>query len=157
MPGLLYQNPPMGLLAERKPQGLLGEQPRAHTFGGIPMRQPFPSELDFFKRSGVPAYSSEDGAVVFNPFVQLSPEQRRSLEMNEAARVWMSRNPLKPNFALNPSQQSALRGTHYESASEDDRRATIAARLLSGDPSAGQPTAEQDAFVKRLRQAMGIR
>jgi hypothetical protein len=156
MPGLLTTDPLRGALYQAPqsiaPGGLLG-----HTFGGVPKRAPYESELSFFQNSGVPAYSSEDGAVVFNPFVHLDPAARRSLEMNEAARVWMSRNQLRPSFSLNPFQQSALSGTHYANASEDARRETVAARLLSGDPSVGAPTPEQDAFVKRLRYAMGIR
>ena len=129
----------------------------AHTYGGVPIRQPHPSEVEFFRKSGIPAYAAEDGAVVFSPFVQMSPEQKRSLEMNEAARVWMSRGTLKPNFPLTDFQRMGLEGSHYAKAPEGDRRATIAARLLSGDPSAGTATPEQEAFVKRLRYGMGIR
>lgn len=143
MRGALYQEPP---------QGILG-----HTFGGIPMRHPYPSEAEFFKSSNVPAYAAEDNAVVFNPYANLDPAARRSLEMNEAARIWMRQNNLRPNFAINPQQAEMLRGTHYAAAPIQDQLETIASRLLSGDPSAGQPTPEQEAFIKRLRFSMGIR
>jgi hypothetical protein len=165
MRGLLYQEPQGVPAPPAQPQGLLGAlganplmpPARRTTHGGVPIREPYPSELDFFKRSGVPAYSSEDGAVVFSPFVNLSPDQRKSLEMNEAARVWMKANKFQPSFSLSASQQGALSGTHYANASEEDRRATTLARLLSGDPSAGQATPEQDALVRLLRHQMGIK
>ena len=144
---LTKQNEPTGILASRNPM---------YTYGGIPTRQPYQSESDFFRSSGVPGYAAEDNAVVMNPLANLMPDQKRAVLMNEAARVWMRQNNLTPNFGLTPQQSQSLGATAYKDAPEQDRAATTVARLLSGDPSGGDPTPEQSAFVKRLRYGMGL-
>jgi hypothetical protein len=140
-------------------QGLfgLGENKERHTYGGIPTREPYPLEAEFFKRSGVPGYAAEDNRVVLNPGILSDPNMVKALSMNEAARVWMRNNNLTPNFGITPQQNQFFANTPYGTAPEQTRRETLAARLLSGDPSAGTATPEQEAFVKRLRYAMGIR
>jgi pyruvate/2-oxoglutarate dehydrogenase complex dihydrolipoamide acyltransferase (E2) component len=76
-----------------------------------------------------------------------------AVALNEAARVVMSkRTDLRPNFALTPEQEAAF--ANY--GPQEAVKATVAARILSGDPSALIPTAEQTAFVKRLAREMGI-
>lgn len=73
--------------------------------------------------------------------------------MNEAARVIMkTRAGLRPDFALTPEQEAAF--ANY--GPQEAVKATVAARILSGDPSALIPTAEQIAFVARLGREMGI-
>lgn len=126
-----------------------------NTYGGVPVRSPFSGETNFFLKSGVPAYAAPDNKVVFSPMLT-DPNAQRALAMNEAARVWMRQNNLKPDFNLTPQQDSFLNSNSYAQATPEERRATIAARLLSGDPSAGTPNAEQEAFVKRLRYSMGL-
>jgi len=58
---------------------------------------------------------------------------------------------VRPNFSLTPDQLNKLQGTTYSSAPLQDQRETIAARIFSGDPSAGTPTGDQKAFVDTLR------
>jgi hypothetical protein len=74
--------------------------------------------------------------------------------LNEAARVHMRRNFDAPQFTLTPAQTERFKGY---SDDEADVRATIAARILSGDTSAGDATPEQTEYVSRLRQFMGVR
>ncbi len=126
------------------------------TYGGILSRPPYPSEQAFFNSSGVNAYASPDNAAVVSQNVT-DPNMLRSLMMNEAARVWMRNNKLQPTFTPTAEQRDLLRGTAYANAPQGDVQQTLAARLLAGDPSAGTPTREQEAFVKRLRYSMGIR
>jgi hypothetical protein len=58
-----------------------------------------------------------------------------------------------PRFALTPEQESAF--AKY-SDNPVDRASTVAARILSGDPSALSPTPEQTAYVQQLRKFMGV-
>lgn len=119
-------------------------------------RAPGPDELTFFKErskgpNAVPAYAAEDDHVVFNPFMEHSPEQRYGIYMNEGARIKMRNPEFAPTFALTPEQEAYLDTTDYAKATPEDRRATIAARIFSGDRSAGAPTKEQLEFIKVLR------
>lgn len=95
--------------------------------------------------------AAEDNAVVLNPFSQLSKSELEAVALNEAARVFMRRHQeFRPSFSLNEQQKSAF--ANY--GSEQDVRETIAARIVSGDPSALNPTPEQVEFASRLRAAL---
>ena len=120
------------------------------------MREPTASEADYFKGNPhVGGMASEDGAVVINPFSNLKDNEKEAVALNEAARLWIRNNPQQaPAFGLTDEQAATLGGNDYAKASESDRMATIAARILSGDPSAGKPTPEQDAYVREMRRRM---
>jgi hypothetical protein len=60
----------------------------------------------------------------------------------------------KPTFSLTDEQKKFLDSNTYKDASPQDRAATIAARILTGDPSAGKPTKEQLEFVDKLKRMM---
>jgi hypothetical protein len=68
----------------------------------------------------------------------------------------MRKPQYRPDFDLTDEQVRFLDSTTYRNASEDDRKATIAARLLSGDPSGGVPTSEQSMFINDIKQALQI-
>jgi hypothetical protein len=119
---------------------------------GIQVRKPFEGELEYFKKNpSVAGMAAEDNAVVLNPFSPLSPQEMQSVLINEAARVVMRSPEFSPTFKLTKDQEKFLKGTTYNKASSTDKAATIAARILSGDPSAGEPTEEQMKFVERLK------
>lgn len=122
--------------------------------GGVPLREPWPSEEEFLRsRPDVAGLASDDGAVVINPYCLLSEKEIEAVALNEAARVVMStRVDLRPDFALTPEQEAAF--VNY--GPREAVKATVAARILSGDPSALIPTAEQTAFVMRLAREMGL-
>lgn len=140
----------MGLLEPKRPEIL-------ERIYGVPVREPYPSELEFFKSNqNVGGMAADDNMIVINPFTKLKSSEVDSVKENEAARIFM-RGSIKPNFDLTEEQISYLSSNpSYAQASEEDQKATIAARILSGDPSAGKPTSEQLAFVKSLRKAMGM-
>jgi hypothetical protein len=123
--------------------------------GGVKEREPWPSELEFFRfRPDVAGMAAEDDCVVLNPHSALSAAQREAVALNEAARVIMRRDPtLRPSFSLTPEQDAAFR----DYGAFADIRETVAARLLSRDPSALEPTEEQTLFVARLAEAMTTR
>ena len=121
--------------------------------GGVPLREPWPDENRFFRsRPDVSGLAADDDSVVINPYVALTEAQSSAVALNEAARVVMRRAHLRPQFALTDDQRAAF--ANYGTV--EDIRATIAARVLSGDPTALVPTDEQIAFVCRLADEMGL-
>jgi len=121
--------------------------------GNVPMREPWPSEDEFFRaRPEVAGLAADDNCVVVNPHSPLSESEKKCVALNEAARVVMGRDKLTPTFDLTPEQYRAF--ANYGPI--EAIKATIAARLLSGDPSALAPTVEQLRFVKRLAKRMGM-
>ena len=124
---------------------------------GIGVRdQLYPGEDEYFKTNPhVAGMAADDDRIIMNPYSTLKDNEKQAVMMNEAARVHM-RNKLieAPNYDLTPEQTQK-----FGSYSKDinDIRQTIAARILSGDPSAGQPTQAQQDYVNRLRQFMGVK
>lgn len=121
--------------------------------GNIHVREPYPLEIEFFRfRRDVSGYAADDGMVVLNPFSELTEEQLAAVALNEAARIYMKRHSMQPSFDLTDEQAIAF-ATY---GPEECQKATIAARLLSGDPTALLPSDDQRAFVSRLALAMGL-
>lgn len=116
-------------------------------------REPYTSEVEFFKQNPRTAgMATEDNQVIVNPYSNLSEIERKALIKNETSRVLMRNMPSneRPSFSITPEQRSAFK--NY--GSEQDIRETIAARILSGDPSAGAATQEQMAFASSLEGKM---
>lgn len=122
---------------------------------GVPERSPFDGELEFFRQNPtVAGMATEDGAVTINPTANLSPQQREAVVRNEAARVLMRGGAVpRPDFELTDAQRQAFQGY----GTDQDIRETIAARLMTNDPSAGDGTPEQQAFSARLQAALAQR
>ena len=124
---------------------------------GIQSREPFDSELKYFKKNpNVSGMATEDDKVILNPFSGLKDNEYQAVALNEASRIIMRKPQYMPDFELTQEQLRFLDSTTYRSAPEDARKATIAARLLSGDSSGGVPTSEQLVFVNNLKQALKI-
>jgi hypothetical protein len=122
---------------------------------GIEMRKPYAGELEYFKKNAnVAGMATEDNKVILNPYSNLKPEQYQSVAVNEASRIIMRKPEFKPDFELTSQQKAFLDTTTYKNASEDERKATIAARILSDDPSSGVTTAQQNLFVNLLRMEL---
>lgn len=120
------------------------------------IRKPYDSELEYFKQNpNVSGMAAEDDKVILNPYSKLSKKELDAVALNETARIAMRKNPeLQPNFELTDEQKNMLSTGSYADADETHRKATVAARILSGDPSAGTPTEEQLQFVDKLRSSM---
>jgi hypothetical protein len=149
-----------GLLDAQAPvptgTGLLGNK-KGNLIHGIPLRSKlFPGEEQYFRNNPhVAGMAAEDNQIVMNPYSRLSKGELDAVMQNEAARVHMRTGTVAPpRFALSPEQENA-----FKSYSNDpiDRASTIAARILSNDPSALAPTAEQLEYVNQLRRAMQAR
>ena len=119
--------------------------------------QLYPGEETYFKANpNVAGMAAEDDRIILNPYSKLSPAEKSAVMMNEAARVHMRRGLVEaPRFDLTPEQEQAF--STYGDRKLDTMRQTLAARILSGDPSALKPTADQLEYVQRLRQFMGTK
>jgi hypothetical protein len=117
------------------------------------LRSPFESELEYFKSNPtVTGMAADDNKVILNPYSKLTKPEQDAVALNEYGRIVMRTNPqFAPNFKLTDEQTKFLGSNTYKDAPEQDRLATIAARLLSGDPSAGTPTIDQLKFVNSLQ------
>jgi hypothetical protein len=116
----------------------------------------YPGEDDYFKQNPhVAGMAAEDDRIIMNPYSKLNDAEKQAVMLNEAARVHMRRGTMAPpRFTLTPEQESAF--AKY-SDNPVDRASTVAARILSGDPSALKPTPEQQDYVQQLRKFMGVR
>lgn len=124
------------------------------TIEGTPdTRAPTESELRFFgEQPHVAGYASmsPDNRVVLNPHPNPGVNLD-SVYRNESARLAMANANVRPGFSLTPEQVGFLNAISYP---EGGRKETIAARLMSGDASAGEPTGDQRAFVDALGRIM---
>ena len=115
----------------------------------------YEGENTYFKENPhVAGMAAEDDKIIMNPYSKLTDREKQAVMMNEAARVHMRRNYDAPRFDLTEEQLAKL-GKYSQDV--NDIKQTIAARILSGDPSAGQPTPEQLDYVQGLRQYMGVK
>jgi hypothetical protein len=126
--------------------------------------------LDWYKRqrplySGEESYfkdnpntagmATEDNYIILNPYSPLSKEQLNNVKVNEASRLFMN-NFGVPNVSLTNEQQQNLAGTSYKDVDEENRKATILARILSGDKSGGIATMEQMEAIKPMLFLRGL-
>jgi hypothetical protein len=100
--------------------------------------------------------AADDDMVILNPYSTLNEREKQAVLMNEAARVHMrKRNIEPPRYDLTPEQTEAFK--NYGGGDADAMRQTLAARILSGDPSAGKATPEQQEYANLLRSFMGVK
>ena len=137
----------MPLISAGFPQGVYGIGVR---------EQLYPDEESYFKENPhVAGMAADDDKIIMNPFSTLKDNEKQAVMMNEAARVHMRSKLIDaPNYELTPTQ--AKKFAEY-SKDINDIKQTVAARILSGDPSAGDATPEQEAYVAKLRQFMGVK
>jgi hypothetical protein len=129
----------------------MADKPMPFGIGGVPFRKPYDGEDAFFKASPhVAGMATEDNHIALNPYSGLSHDELMAVAQNEAARVWMRRPEWTPNVELTQGQQQAF--ANY--GAPVDQQSTVIARLVSGDPSAGQATNQQLEFAQRLASAL---
>jgi hypothetical protein len=126
---------------------------------GYPVREPVPSEQAFFALNpNVGGYAAEDGAIVLNEGAKykdryLSNRELGSVAQNEASRLYMRDRAIVPDFSLTKDQELEFQGTAYGSNPEALKQ-SIAARIITGDQSAGDTTPEQKSFAQGLLKQM---
>jgi hypothetical protein len=131
--------------ALNKPPALYGDKYRGKLYPG--------EDAYYRENSHVAGMAADDGMVTINPYSQISDQERQSVYENEAARLFM-REKGTPGVDLTELQDGFLNTNTYRNASKDDRIATILARLISGDPSAGDPTFGQTKAANKVRSGM---
>jgi hypothetical protein len=131
---------------------------KASGLSGMPLlrQKLFPGEIKFFNENpDVAGMAADDDKVIFNPDSGLSQSELSALYKNETTRIFLRQGRFHmPEFDLTEKQKAFLGGGSYADASASNRKATIAARILSGDPSAGVPTPEQRTYVEELKEAI---
>jgi hypothetical protein len=117
----------------------------------------YPGELEYFKKNPkTTGMAADDDMVILNPYSTLKDNEKQAVLMNEAARVHMRKgNVDPPRYDLTPEQTEAFKS--YGGGDPDAMRQTLAARILSGDPSALNATPEQQEYAQQLRQYMGVK
>ncbi len=117
------------------------------------LREPYSSELEYFwKNPHVSGMAAEDNRVILNPYSPISAEEKSAVVQNEIARLLMRTGAVPaPQFPLTPAQS----GVFGRYGAPQDQRETIAARLATGDPSAGSPTREQSDYSAMLMRLLG--
>jgi len=130
------------------------EQEVSGNILGFPMRKPYQSELDFFKkRKEVAGMATEDDAIILNPFSDLDDQQKGAVAKNEAIRLWLRKNNVQPKFNVTPEQYKTFLGTEYaNSKDQTPMQHTILARILTGDRSAGKPTEMQMQWANWVKE-----
>jgi hypothetical protein len=120
-------------------------------------RDLYPSEKGYFKANPqVGGMATEDQYVVLNPYSKLSPQEKNAVHVNEAARLYMNQNGV-PNVSLTREQEQNLTGLGaYANADPQYKKATMMARILSGDPTGGIPTMEQSEAIKPMLFLRGL-
>jgi hypothetical protein len=121
------------------------------------LREPMGGEIDFFKENphvgGM--MTQEDYMVALNPHSKLSDAEKQQVMRNELARVIMHRTKV-PEYEITPEQQyhfsTMNKGRSY--GGPEDIRATILARIATGDSSALNATSEQMKYAKQLKDAV---
>ena len=119
----------------------------------------FPGEDRYFRQNPkVTGMAADDGRIIINPYSGLSNMQRQSVVKNEAARLYFreNQNRFKFDFDPTPEQQQSFRGSPYEN-DPYNLRATIVARILSGDPSAGNYTPRQEQWSNWIVEQLNKR
>lgn len=131
---------------------------QGNPYMGANLRQPYPGEDEYFRQNpAVGGMAAEDNRVTLNPYSALSGGERDAVYRNELARILMRTNPEYAPPPITPQQADFLTGTTYANASDADRRATMAARVFSGDPSAGRPTSEQAKLARSIGTYLDVR
>lgn len=127
---------------------------------GYPVRSSlYPGEDNYFRQNrNVTGMAADDGHIVLNPYSGLSAQQQQAVMRNEAARLFLreNQNRFKFDFDPTPEQAQSFRGTPYENDAYN-LRATLLARALSGDPSAGTLSQRQMEWVNWLREMLDRR
>lgn len=114
-------------------------------------RDPYESEVEYFKKNPhVAGMATEDEKVIFNPFSKVIPKHSDSIYKNEASRIYMKKNGMRPDYEITEDQKKRFEGY----GSPQDVKETIVGRGISGDESSGDLTEHQRKFIKQLSNQM---
>lgn len=118
---------------------------------GYSTREPFESETKYFSENpNVAGMGTEDKKIILNPHRTFTDVEKQSVLKNEAIRLWLKDKNITPDFELTPDQVKTFKGTPYEK-DELALKHSIISRMLSGDPSAGVTTPDQQTWADKIK------
>ena len=136
---------------ERELGPIHGQNVHRRKVYGYEIRDPFDSERSYFRQNpNVAGMAAEDGRVTLNPYSRLTAQQQDAVARNEAARLYIRDRKLDFDFDPTHEQQRSFAGTAYAN-DPYNMRATILARIISNDPSAGQVTPRQQEWADWIK------
>jgi len=137
-----------GALGAQSAYNDYSRKPREAYFGYPVRNELSQGESEYFRKNpGVAGMAASDNRIILNPYAK--NVNFDAVAMNEGARLWMRENSFYPQFDLTEEQRQAFIGTAYEN-DEQALKQSILARIISGDPSAGNATKEQRQLAKWL-------
>lgn len=120
------------------------------SYLGYSLRDPNQEEILWFRENtSITGYASDDGCIVTNPFTALNNDEIESVCINEALRLFMRDQKIKPRIRLTKKQINFFKATAYEGNLIEIRQ-TIIARIISGDPSAQDITPNQRMAATKI-------
>lgn len=120
------------------------------SYLGYSLREPSQEEILWFRENpSITGYASDDGFIVTNPYTTLNNDEIEWVCINEALRLFMRDQKIKPRIRLTKRQQKFFKGTAYEGNLIETKQ-TIIARIVSGDPSAQNITPTQRMAANKI-------
>ena len=114
----------------------------------------YEGEDKYFKKNpNVAGMATEDNKIIINPYSQISPEEKQAVAQNEAIRLFLKQSDYTPEFDLTKKQQEFFKGSEYEKNPAEARN-TIIARILTGDPSVGNISKQQQQAANEVMQQL---
>jgi hypothetical protein len=120
------------------------------SYLGYSLREPNQEEVLWFKENpSITGYASDDGCIVVNPYNTLNNDEIEWVCINEALRLFMRDQKIKPRIRLTKKQIKFFIGTAYEGNLVEAKQ-TIVARIITGDPSAQDITPTQRMAANKI-------
>jgi len=118
----------------------------------FPERDLYPEEDEYFSQNPhVGGMAAEDNHIIINPYSKLTDQEKDAIRQNEGARLAMRNGHPRPTFNLTDEQKESFKNYSQD---EQDQRETIIGRIISGDPSVGKVSPEQQAYADQLSKLL---
>lgn len=139
----------------------MSKAPSPRKAYGYEIREPYEDEHQYFKENPrVAGMATDDGRIIVNKHSGLKPIEQDALIKNEASRLLMREKGYKFDFDVTPEQMAPFQAMGDEYSKPENYhhlQSTILARIISGDPSAGNVTPQQQQWANRIRAELEAR
>jgi hypothetical protein len=118
----------------------------------FPERDLYPEEDEYFSQNPhVGGMAAEDNHIIINPYSKLTNQEKDAIRQNEGARLAMRNGHPRPTFNLTDEQKESFKNYSQD---EQDQRETVIGRIISGDPSVGKVSPEQQDYADQLSKLL---
>ena len=133
-------------------QNSFNKKKKSNDIYGYEIREPYDSELQYFKQNpNIGGMATEDNRVILNPFSRLNEQQKNTVALNEAIRLFLKEKKYNYDFDVTSEQIDIFRNTPYGNPENiNSLKETILGRIITQDPSIGVPTEEQRRWADRI-------